>query len=283
TPASRVSVLYGVRYDYDSIASGVNVAPRGSVSLVASSDGRTVIRGGGGLFYSAVPLNVASFDQLQQRIVTVVADDGTTPVSVTPQSNVNGAALRAPRGTTWNVEVDRQWFDRLFVRVGYQQRDNRDEAVVDATDRAIVLRTDGSSRYREAQITARYNFHGDDRIVASYTRSSAVGNLNEVNNFFRNIENPVIRPDERGPLSWDAPHRVLVWSSVSLPHGFAVFPVLDARTGFPLSNVDEDRNFVGPRNAVGRFPTFVSFDMQVTKKFRIIGHNATIGLKVFNI
>src|SRR5262249_3501278 len=111
TPASRLSVPYGVRYDYDSIASGVNVAPRGSVSLVASSDGRTVVRGGGGLFYSAVPLNVASFDQLQQRVVTVFGDDGTTPVSVTPLSNVNGSALRAPRSTTWNVEVDRQWFD----------------------------------------------------------------------------------------------------------------------------------------------------------------------------
>jgi len=155
--------------------------------------------------------------------------------------------------------------------------------VVDATDRAIVLRTDGSSRYREAQITARYTFHGDDRIVASYTRSSAIGNLNEFNNFFGNIENPVIRPDERGPLSWDSPHHVIVWASLTLPRGFAVFPVLDTRTGFPLSNVDEDRNFVGPRNAVGRFPTFVSLDAQVTKKFRIIGHNATIGLKVFNI
>ena len=120
-------------------------------------------------------------------------------------------------------------------------------------------------------------------IVASYTRSSAIGNLNDFNGFFGNIENPVIRPDERGPLPWDAPNRVLVWGSISLPHGFGVFPVLDTRTGFPLSNVDADRNFVGPRNGVGRYPTFVSLDAQVTKKLVLFGHNATIGLKVFDI
>jgi hypothetical protein len=58
-----------------------------------------------------------------------------------------------------------------------------------------------------------------------------------------------------------------------------VFPVLDVRTGFPYSFVNEDRNFVGRRNQAGRYPTFVSLDMQVTKRMRLFGHNATIGLK----
>jgi hypothetical protein len=283
TVSSRASLLYGVRYDHETIAGGVNVAPRGSLSLVASADGRTVVRGGAGLFYSAVPLNVAGFGDGQRRVVTVFAADGATADSVTPMANDSTAALRAPRSVTWNVEVDRQWLDKLFVRVGYQQREHRDEPIVDAAPQAIVLRTDGASQYCEAQITARYTFHVDDRIVASYTRSSANGNLNDFNTFFGNLQNPVIRPDERGPLSWDAPHRVLIWSALRLPHGVAVFPVLDIRTGFPFSNVDGDRNFVGPRNGAGRYPAFVSLDAQVTKKLRIIGHNATIGLKVFNI
>src|SRR5262249_9814407 len=224
TVGPRISLLYGVRADRESIAGGVNVAPRASVSLVASSDGRTVVRGGGGLFYSAVPLNVGSFDQLQTRIVTAYGIDQSDIVAVTPLANVGDGPLRAPRSSTWNIEVDREWFDKLFVRVGYQQRDNHDEAVVDATPQAIVLRSDGSSRYREAQVTARYTFHGDDRVVVSYTRSSATGNLNDFNAYFGNIENPVVRPDERGPLPWDAPHRVLIWSSLSVPPGFPAFP-----------------------------------------------------------
>ena len=171
----------------------------------------------------------------------------------------------------------------FFVRIGYSQRDNRFDPVVDSGSGATILRSDGRSRYREGQLSARYQFHGSDQIVGAYTRSSATGNLNDFNSFFGNIENPVIRPDARGPLAWDAPHRMLVWGSVSLPRGFAVFPVLDVRSGFPLSNVDADRDFVGPRNAVGRYPAFVSLDAQVTKRFRLFDHNATIGLKVFNI
>ena len=283
TVGSRLTLLYGARYDRESITSGVNVSPRGSVSLAATSDGRTIVRGGGGVFYNAVPLNVASFGQLQTRTVTSFGVDGETPVGEVALANVVASDVRAPRSVTWNVEIDRELFTKLFVRAGYQERDNHDENYVDADDEAIVLRSDGRSRYREAQVTTRYTFHGDDRIVASYTRSSASGNLNDYNGYFGNIENPVIRPDQRGPLPWDAPNRVLIWSSLTLPHGFTVFPVLDTRTGFPLSYVDADRNFVGPRNRVGRYPTFVSLDAQIAKKFRVFGHNATIGLKVFNI
>jgi len=283
TAGSRLTLLYGARYDHESITNGVNVSPRGSVSLAATSDGRTIVRAGGGVFYNAVPLNVASFGQLQTRTVTSFGADGETPVGAVALANVVASELRAPRSVTWNVEFDREWFTKLFVRVGYQERDNHDEAYVDASDAAIVLRSDGQSRYREAQVTARYTFHGDDRVVASYTRSSAIGNLNDYNAYFGNIENPVIRPDERGPLAWDAPNRVLIWSSLTLPHGFTVFPVLDTRTGFPLSYVDADRNFVGPRNAVGRYPTFVSLDAQIAKKFHVLGHDATVGVKVFNI
>src|SRR6185503_6738890 len=176
----------------------------------------------------------------------------------------------------------------VFVRIGYQQRESRFESTLDPAtltsgEEILQLRTDGRSRYREAQITTRYQFHGTDQIVGSYTRSSAIGNLNDFNTYFGNIENPVIRPDARGPLPWDAPNRYLFWSNVSLPRGFTVFPLLDVRTGFPLSNVDEDRNFVGARNEAGRYPTFISLDMQVSKRFRVLGHNATIGVKVFNI
>src|SRR4029077_4929694 len=122
-------------------------------------DGRTVVRAGGGLFYAAVPLNVARFAQLQNRVITMLAADGTTPSSTTMLANVEAAPLRVPRSATWNVEVDREWSTGLFVRVGYQERDNHDEAIVDVATAAIVLRNDGGSRYREGQVTARYTFH----------------------------------------------------------------------------------------------------------------------------
>jgi hypothetical protein len=289
TATSRLTVQYGARYDYESITGEVNVAPRASFTGVASADGRTVVRGGAGLFYNSIALNVASFEQRQTRQVTQFGDDGETALGpAVNMPNIVWSGLRAPRSVTWNLEVDREWVKNVFVRVGYQQRENRFDSAVDQIalgddTTATALRTDGRSRYREGQVSTRYQFHGGDQIVGSYTRSSAFGNLNDFNSFFGNIANPVIRPDARGPLPWDAPNRTLFWSSISLPRGFAVFPVLDVRTGFPLSNVDADRNFVGPRNEVGRYPAFVSLDMQVTKTLRLFHHHATIGLKVFNI
>jgi hypothetical protein len=298
TVRPRVTLQYGVRYDHDSITGDANLAPRGSFTAALSRDGRTVLRGGAGIFYDPLPLNVAAFDQIQDRIVTDYTPDAAAPdagtIAGTPVliRNVVAESLRTPRSTNWNIEIDREWIKNLYVRVGYRQRENRFEPVVDPVTRAsgepvLELRSDGESRYRETQVTTRYQFHGPghdaDQIVASYTRSSAVGNLNDFNSFFGNIENPVIRPDARAPLPWDAPNRYLFWGNVSLPYQFGMFAVLDVRDGFPYSVVDAARDFVGARNEAGRYPTFLSLDTQVTKRFRLFGHKATIGLKVFNI
>ncbi len=289
TASPRLSLEYGARFDRDSLTGAFNAAPRASFTSSLTNDGRTVVRGGAGMFYGSVPLNVASFGGLQHRVVTDFADDGVT-VTGSPQvvSNVTPAALETPRSVNWTLELDREWLPRFYVRLGYQQRDSRHEPVL-ATGTtaggapAILLRTDGWSRYRAAEVTGRYQFHGDDQIVGSYARSSATGTLNDFNTYFGNVEDPIILADASGPLSSDAPNRFLFWSNVTLPHGFTVFPLLDVRTGFPLSVVDENRDFVGDRNRAGRYPTFLSLDMQVSKRLRVFGHDATIGIKVFNI
>ena len=55
-----------------------------------------------------------------------------------------------------------------------------------------------------------------------------------------------------------------------------------------LSNIDEDRNFVGERNRAGRYPTFASLDMQVLKSLSAPGrfkerYRFRVGVKVFNV
>ena len=282
TPSSRLTVLYGVRNDYDSITGDVNVAPRASVTYGLTSDGRTILRGGVGYFYNPITMNVAVFDQLQQRTITQFELDGVTPAGQIAYGNIKGD-LSTTRTINATVELDREVVKNLFIRLSAQQRQTRFEPILDVVGSSIVLESDGTSRYREGQITTRYQFHGQDQIVGSYTRSSAVGDLNDYNSFYGEIQTPEIRPNQRGPLPWDAPNRWLFWSSISLPKQFAVFPVLDVRTGFPYSIIDEEREFVGARNQAGRYPTFVSLDTQVTKRLRVFHHNATIGVKIFNI
>ena len=78
------------------------------------------------------------------------------------------------------------------------------------------------------------------------------------------------------------------WGDFTVKYGITVSPVLDIRNGFPLSVIDQDRNFVGPRNRAGRFPTFGALDLQVVKGLDAPGrwaekYRLRLGLKVFNV
>ena len=145
-------------------------------------------------------------------------------------SERRAVGLRTPRSVNWNLELDRELMHDLFVRVGYRERENRFESVVDPVDAG-----ERGNRRRRCEPTAARAIErrrsrratpstATDQIVGSYTRSSAFGNLNDFNGFFGNIENPVIRPDAQGPLPWDAPNRVLLWSSISLPRRLRRIP-----------------------------------------------------------
>ena len=290
----RLKIEYGLRYDHNNVTSENNLAPRVSFAFLPLLDGRTVVRGGIGLFYDDVDMNVATFTQLQERVLTHFGPDGQELIRV-PQLQrlaLLDSKLRTPRSVNWNVQVDREWIRNLFVRVGYQQRQGRREFVLNPIENqehgsVLALDNSGSSRYRELEVTARYKFREHDEFIASYVRSSSIGDLNDFNSYFGNFENPIIRANERSRLPFDVPNRFLFRSEFHTKYGLMWSPVLDVRTGFPFSLIDEDRNFVGPRNRAGRFPTFVSADLQVLKTVDLPGplnkYRAHLGLKVFNL
>jgi Carboxypeptidase regulatory-like domain len=289
----RLTLEYGVRYDRDNLASENNFSPRIGFAFLPLLDGRTVVRGGIGVFYDDINLNLATFSQLQERVLTRFGAGGLQILSVERQLlSLADGRLITPRSVNWNIEVDREWFKNLFVRVGYQQRRGSREFVlnpIDSQSQETILGLDnsGSSRYREFQVTTRYRISERDEVVASYVRSSAIGDLNDFNSYFGNFENPVIRPNERSRLPWDAPNRFLFWGQIHTKYGITLAPVFDIRTGFPYSVIDEERNFVGARNRAGRYPTFASIDLQVLKSVDLPGrwksYRAELGLKIFNL
>src|SRR5882724_4377892 len=290
----RLKIEYGVRYDRNNVTSENNLAPRVSFAFLPLLDGRTVVRGGIGLFYDDADMNVTTFTQLQERVLTHFEPDGQEIIGV-PQLQrlaLLDSKLRTPHSVNWNVQLDREWLKNLFVRVGYQQRQGQREFVLNPIEdhnqgSILALDNSGSSRYRELEVTARYKFREHDEFIASYVRSSAIGDLNDFNSYFGNFENPIIRANERSRLPFDVPNRFLIRGEFQTKYGLTWSPVVDVRTGFPFSLIDEDRNFVGPRNHAGRFPTFVSLDMQVLKTISLPGrfnkYRAHLGLKVFNV
>jgi hypothetical protein len=288
TPWSRLTINSGLRFDRDSITDSTHAAPRAALTLALTSDRKTLLKAGGGLFYDRVPLNAPVFPQLPNRTL-VNFDPAGEVISTVPYSNVIANGLRNPRSGAWNVEIDRQVMERLLVRVAYQQRNTVDDLVVApvqrGTENLLSLASRGRDFYREFQITGRYQL-GHNTLNASYVRSKATGDLNDFNQFFGNLPQPVIQADSRGPLPFDAPNRFLTWGEFRAPWKVTVLPVFDLHTGFPYSVVNQMREFVGPRDDQ-RFRRFESVDVQALKEltvpFRGKERKFKVGLGIFNV
>jgi hypothetical protein len=286
TVSNRLTFDLGLRFDRDSVTDSVSSAPRAGFILALTKDSKTLLKGGAGFFYDRVPLEIPSFPYLPSRTMDALNAAGTV-VSSTEYANVIAHGLRNPRSEVWNLEVDRQVTRDFLVRVGYQQRNTVREFFLDPIAHGptgnLSLSDRGSDFYKEFQITGRYRVHSST-LNASYVRSRAWGDLNDFNQFFGNDPQAVIRPNQRGPLNFDAPNRVLAWGEIAAPWKLTLAPVVDVHTGFPYSTINQYREFVGPRNAL-RFPRFVSTDLQVLREIRlpIKEKHARVGFGVFNI
>ena len=286
---SRLVFDLGLRYDRDSIGKDSNFAPRLGFVVTPTDSDRTVVRGGVGWFYDKIPLNVGAFEQYQDLFIITVGPffGGFDIVDVRLLPNTAPRDLKNPYSLAWNLQVDHQLHQRLLLRFGYEERHTRRDFVLEPTVSALLLENDGRSRYREFQTVARFRFQEGRNIYLSYVRSQARGNLNDFNTYFGNLKNVVIRPDEYSTQPFDVPNRLLFWGDFGLPYDVVATPVVDFRSGFPFSLVNQDQNFVGPRNEGGRFPRLFSFDLLVTKgltiPFRGKKYKGRAGFTIFNI
>ncbi len=288
TPFQRLTVDLGLRFDRDSVTDSINVAPRAGFVLALTRDAKTLLKGGVGLFYDRVPLNVASFPLLPDRTVVSFDPAGEVTDSVS-YVNTIARGLRNPRSLGWNIELDRQITSGLIVRGGFQERNTVRDFVInpeaDGSQGILSLSNSGHSFYREFQVTGQYKVRRNT-LNASYVRSKAYGNLNDFNQFFGNNAVAVIEPDSSGRLPFDAPNRFLFWGQFEAPLKLTLSPVLDVHSGFPYSEIDQSREFIGPRDSL-RFPEFNSVDLQVTRPialpFRHKELKARIGFSVFNL
>ncbi len=291
----RVTFDLGLRFDCDQIGTKNNFAPRFGFVFLPTNSERTVVRGGVGLFYDKIPLNVGAFEQYQSQLVTTFAPDGVT-VADGPrlfQNTAPGGGLRNPYSLAANVQVDHQLTKRLLLRVGYEERHTRRDLFVEpvipqgSTAGALLLQNSGRSHYRELQTVARLRFQEGRNIYLSYVRSEARGDLNDFNTYFGNLRHPVIRSNEFGNQQFDVPNRLLFWGDFGLPYDIVATPVFEWRSGFPYSLLDEAQNFVGLRNAGGRFPQLMTLDLLVTKgvkiPFRGKKYKGRVGVTIFNI
>ena len=287
-PLSRLSFGLGLRLDNDTVTGSTHVAPRGSVLLTLTGDGKTLLSGGAGIFYDRVPLMLPSFPNLPERTVSMYNSTGQISSS-TAFVNRTVGGLQNPRSTSWNVELERQVTSRFTLRAGYEERNTALDFVVSpvagAETGVISLSNGGSDSYREFQVAGRYVVPRAT-VNASYVHSRAYGDLNDPFLFIGNYPQAVIQPDAQGRLLFDAPNRILIWPTIAGPWKLNILPVFDLHSGFPYSVEDEYRQYIGPRDD-RRFPWFSSCDLQVTRPatLHVRGKrmNLVVGGSVFNM
>ena len=289
SPTTRLTLDLGVRLDSDTLTSSAHAAPRAGFILLLTKDGRTLLKGGVGMFYDRVPLMLPAFEHLPQRTVWML-DEAGQPSTSTAYSNHIAGGLSNPESVAWNAAIERQVMERLTVRFEYDQRNTTKDFTISPVSSGntgtLALSNVGRDFYREYQVAGRY---ASERFTlnGSYTRSRAFGNLNDAALFFGNYPQAVIQPDARARLPFDAPNRVLFWADIAGPKKFTLIPVYDIHTGFPYSPWNEFHEYVGPRNE-RRYPRFESMDLQVTRPFALhLGESRHLhvraGFGVFNV
>jgi Carboxypeptidase regulatory-like domain/TonB-dependent Receptor Plug Domain len=301
----NLSFDVGLRFEDQRIGQETNLAPRAGFAWSPLKSDRTVLRGGVGLFYDKVPLNIRSFGRYPSRVVTQYAADGVTVIDSrffvnvlvdTPpiepldfRTKAGGEAGFVPENLKWNVQVDQivsRWLDLRANLTG--SRTNHIYIVNPELDfrgrSGIVLRSAGQATYRALELTARLHLPHKDQFFVSYVRSRAQGDLNDFNSYFGDFGVPVIRQNQYSNLPFDVPNRLLAWGTINLPRRITIAPIFEVRSGFPYSVRDAEQNFVGVRNSdQTRFPTFLSLDAEIAKEVQLTKkYGVRLSLRVFN-
>ena len=169
----NLSFDVGLRFEDQRIGKESNLAPRAGFAWSPLKSDRTVLRGGVGLFYDKVPLNIRSFGRYPSRVVTQYAADGVTVIDSHHFVNVlvdtspiepldfrkraGGEAGFVPENLKWNVQLDQivtRWLDLRANLTG--SRTNHIYIVNPELDfrgrSGIVLRSAGQATYRAFEV-----------------------------------------------------------------------------------------------------------------------------------
>ena len=283
----RLALDLGLRYSGQTTGDSKAFAPRLGAVYSPGEGGKTILRGGLGVFYDRLPLLASDFTNNPTRVLTQYSALGNplgpplvfqnvyarTAEGVTQIIPAGHDLDSTPYNLTWNVEADREIHPHFTLRLSYLSSRTFKvfitNPLIDQNGVPLLeLSNTGATRYHEFESTLRIRARANTDVNISYVHSLSRGDLNSLADVYVPFEEPVIRPNFFASLPSNIPDRFVTWGRFNLPWKIVASPVLDIHTGFPYSALDERQNYVGPPASL-RFPVFASLDLEMYKEFRI--------------
>jgi hypothetical protein len=286
-PRDGVTLEAGVRTEWNEVVRDLEVAPRLAAAWSPRQLRDTKISAGWGIYYDAISLALISRQQDQTSLSTFYPVGGA-PVGPVPTSfQVRDQTLSTPRYQTASVNIERKLPLDFYGRTGYTWRYGSQGFVFVPTlplagpafftGTVFDLRNARRTRYDAVDFSVRRTFAGQFEWFLGYTRSSVRSNAA----VDYSLENPVFAQQMPGPFAWDAPNRIHMWGWAPLPK--RVLPqrfewvfrnttaayLVEYRTGFPFSVVDEDGFLVGRPNG-RRYPDYFNINLHLERRFRAL-------------
>ena len=289
SPDTHIVAQFGVRADWDRLFQAALVEPRVAVNFLPFKDNRAKFSIGWGRY--DIPLNLSSIGQAyDQQQVDILYD----PTGKIPVAGPATSAFVLPTGGLPSLQqpyfdiASAGWHQRIgentLVGVELLARDQHHGLVYETLTPGqigsdFLLQTSRRDRYRSVTVTARHTFSNAAELFGSYTRSRASSDQ---------ILQPMLgalyfAPQQAGPLSWDAPNRVLAWGSIPTTIWGILFTFLiDYHTGFPYSTINQQQFLIGQANSL-RFPDYASLTVGFEKKFTFHDRIFAVRLTVVNV
>jgi hypothetical protein len=283
SPLKGLLLEPGVRLDWDAIIRRPLFSPRIAASYSPpGAESTTKLTVGIGVYYDHTQLEYLARAQAGIRYDTYYAADGVTPTGPSQETafTENDASLHESRALNWSAGVEHRLPGNIFAGASFIQK-RLSNAFVYANQSGTgalagnyLLTNDRQDHYYSAEVNARRDFAGGYALFGSYTRSSSI--TNTAINYVPTVS--ILGPQQAGPLSWDAPNRVLSWGwlpawAPRLPKVRKNWDFVYAfqwQTGFPFDSIDTNEQIVGSPGS-HRFPNYLSLSPGLEWRFHFRG------------
>ena len=209
-------------------------APRLGVAYALGSSGKTVLRGGFGMYYADLAQNgwVTAFQAVNETNVTT--GGGIAPPSIidpnyhTPYAIHSTAGVQHAFNANWNLSAD--WTLETGMHA-YRRYD---------FPNVSVFRSDNRSSYNALALHLQGNVARRLSLVANYTLSSAKTwgcVLGELFDYVNGVCDPfnAFAPGDYGPSGEDVRHRAVLAGTIHFPAGFELTFLSQAESGRPIT------------------------------------------------